>query len=60
MEDSTNYMVTTYDPSKPITKLVVQIDNLVWIADAANNPFTNAQIIDTAYLLVQKTGLYSE
>ena len=34
MEDATNAMVTTYDTSKLITKLFVQIYNIVQIADA--------------------------
>ena len=59
MEDSTNVMFTPYDTSKNITKLFVQIEKGVKISDAANNPFTNAQIIAKTYLLV-KTRLYSK
>ena len=57
MEDATNTMVTTYDP---ITKMFIQIEKGVEISDSANSPFTNAQIIDKAYTLVQKNVLYSE
>ena len=60
MEDSTNTMVTPYDPYNPITKMFIQIEKGVEIADSANSPFTNAQIIDKAYTLVQKNVLYSE
>ena len=60
MKDSTNTMVTTYDPSKPITKFFIQIDKGVKISDAENTPFTNSQIIDKAYILVCSNELYSE
>ena len=57
MEYSTNTMVTPYDPSNTITNIFIQIEKGVKIADTANTSFTNEQIIDKAYILVQKTGL---
>ena len=55
MDYATNTMVTSYDPSNPITNLFIQIEKGVQIADSKNTPFTNAQIISKAYILVQKT-----
>ena len=60
MEDAINAMVAPYDPYKNITNLFVQIKKGVKISDAANTPFTNSQIIDRAYILVQNTRLFSE
>ena len=57
MEYTTTDIVTLYDPSKPITKLIVQIEKRVKIANAENTPFTNLQMLAKAYLLVPKTGL---
>ena len=54
MEDYTNDTVTPYYPSKTITKLFVQIEKGIQIADEENTPLTNARIIAKAYLLVQK------
>ena len=58
MKYATSDIVMTYEPYKPITKLIVQIDKGVQIANAANNPFTIAQIIAKESLLVFKNGLY--
>ena len=58
MKYATSDIVMTYEPYKPITKLIVQIDKGVQIANAANNPFTIAQIIAKEYPLVFKNGLY--
>ena len=52
MEDATNAMVTPYDPSKPTTKLFVQIEMVLQIADSANTSFTNAKITAKAYVFV--------
>ena len=55
MEDATNTMVTPYDTSKPITKMLIKIEKGVQIVDAVNIIFKNAQIIAKAYILVQNT-----
>ena len=60
MENATNFMVTLYDPFKPITKCFVQIYKGVKLYDSENTPFTNSHIIAKVYILVQKTLLYSE
>ena len=52
MDYSTHAMVTPYDPSKPITKLFVQIEKGLQISDTANTPLTNSQIVAKAYILV--------
>ena len=57
MEDATNTMVTSYDPSKPIIKLFIQIEKELKINFATSKPFTNAQIISKAYILVHMNVL---
>ena len=57
MEDATYTIVTPYDTSNPRINLFVQIEKGVKIANAENTLFTNAEIMDKAYILIQKTGL---
>ena len=52
MEDSTNSMVIPNDPSKSIIKLFFQIEKVLQIADEANNPFKNSQIVAKSCLLI--------
>ena len=60
MECSTITMFTPYYPYYLIIKLFIKTGKWVQISDAANTPFTNAQIISKAYILFHKTWLYSE
>ena len=53
-------MVTPYDSSTPITKLFSQIEEAVAYAEAGQTPFTQQQILQKAYLLILKTGIYSD
>ena len=55
MEYSANNMIPPYYPSKTITKIFIQIEKVVQIANTENTPFKNAQIIFKAYILVHKT-----
>ena len=45
-----------YDPVNPIDGIFTAIDELVQYADAANTPYTQAQIINLAYIIVNRTG----
>jgi len=60
LEDNAETLMTAYDPSLPITTLFKQIEDCVAYAEAGNAPFTAAQIIRKAYLLILKTGSYPE
>ena len=44
-------MKETFDATMPIENLYEQIENAVEFAEAGNAPYTNAQIIATAYSL---------
>ena len=54
MDDATNSMATPYDTSKPTTNVFVQMEKGVQILNTENSPFTNAQTIAKAYLLILK------
>ena len=54
MKDTTNTIVTPYDPSNPITNVLVKSEKGVLISDVASTPLKKAQINFKAYLLVQK------
>lgn len=49
-----------YDPSVPIEILFQQIEDAVEYADAANAPFSDAQIVNAAYLHMLRTGVYKD
>ena len=60
LEQNDIRMKTQYDPTQPIEVLFNQIETAQEFAEAANNPYPNATIISTAYLLLFKTGLYRD
>ena len=47
-----------WDASIPFEAFTARMDECVEIAEAANTPYTPEQILDNAYNLVFKTGLY--
>jgi hypothetical protein len=56
--DNQMTMNTPWDPNTPFETLIEQIEDAMEIADAANQAFTDAQILTLAYTLVYNTGLY--
>jgi hypothetical protein len=52
-------MKTPYDPSMPLETLIIQIDDAIDYADAGGDPFTTVTIVNTAYAVIHKTGLYN-
>ena len=56
--DNQNAMNTPWDPNSPFETLIEQIEDAMEIADAANQAFSDAQILTLAYTLVYNTGLY--
>ena len=53
-ENAVRQMV--YDPVNPIDGIFTAVDELVQYADAANTPYTQAQIINLAYIILNRTG----
>ena len=45
-----------YDPINPIDGIFSAVDELVHYADAANSAYTQAQIINIAYIILNRTG----
>jgi hypothetical protein len=55
---NTKRMQAPWDPNTPFEQLAKQIDDCADFADAANEPYSPAQILTQAYSLVFATGLY--
>ena len=55
---NTKRMQAPWDPNTPFEQLAKQIDDCADFADAANQPYSAAQILTQAYSLVFATGLY--
>jgi hypothetical protein len=53
-------MKTHYDPSQPIEAFIDQIEDAVALADAANAPYTTAQIIAIPYNLIFTAGMFPD
>jgi hypothetical protein len=56
--DNNSNMTKPWDPSTPLEDLIDQIERATEIAAAAEQPYTEKIIINTAYALIYKTGLY--
>jgi hypothetical protein len=55
---NTKRMQSPWDPNTPFEQLAKQIDDCADFADAANQPYSHAQILTQSYSLVFATGLY--
>lgn len=55
---NTKRMQEPWDPNTPFEQLAKKIDDCADFADAANQPYSPAQILTQAYSLVFATGLY--
>ena len=53
-------IMTPCDFSLPITKLFYQIEEVVSHAKVGRTPFTKELILQKAYMLTLKTGIYGE
>ena len=53
-------METAYSINLPIETLVGQTEDVVDYAAQVNAPFTNAQVVSTEYMLVHKTGMFTD
>ena len=60
LDDNYKRLNAPYDPSVPIENLFQQIEDAVEYADAANAPFSDAQIVNVAYLHMLRTGVYKD
>ena len=60
IEDNDTAMRAEYDLSQPIEVLLYQIEIAVQFSEAGKSPYEPKQVVSRAYLLVLKTGLYSE
>lgn len=60
LEQNREEMNSPFDVSLPIEILFTQIEDCVDFADAARSPYSQAQILNTAFLLIQKTGIFNK
>lgn len=58
IKDNYDRMYTPWNPSTPFEMLIDQIDEAQEFADAGNQAFSAAQILNCAYTLVFNTGLF--
>jgi hypothetical protein len=56
--DNQTAMQAPWDPNTPFEILIEQIEEGMEVADAANQAYTDAQILTLTYTLVYNTGLY--
>jgi hypothetical protein len=55
---TTERLTTPWDPTTPFETLINQVEDTMELADAGNQPFSPAQIVNTSYTLVFNTGMY--
>lgn len=58
LKENNDRMNTAWDPSTPFELLIDQIEESIQIADAGEQPYTQPQILNTAYSLIFNTGLF--
>ncbi len=52
------HFLTPWDPSMPFELLIAQIEDCAEFVEAAKQLYSPAQILGTAYALVERTGLF--
>ena len=60
LEDNKQRMPTPFDVNLPIETIFNQIDESVEFSAAGRNTFTNVQVVDMAYILVLKIGMFPD
>lgn len=50
----------TYDPREPIDELYLMIEDLVDMSEAANCPYTQNQTINMGYIILRRTGQFTD
>ena len=60
LEENKEAMAAAYDVNLPIETLYKRIEDCVQYAAAANTPFTAAQVVSTAFRVIQKTGMFTD
>ena len=58
LEENTKTTKTPWDPTQPFEVVIDQIEEAITYADAGNQPFTDQQVLNTAFMLVFQTGLF--
>ena len=60
LEQNRQEMNQPYDVTLPIETLFAQIEDCVDFTDAARSPYTKTKTLNTAFLLIQKTGVFNK
>ncbi len=60
LDENHNRMKAPFDPSQPIEELFQQIEDAQELATAADEPFTDSQLVSSAYNNVFQTGLFAD
>ena len=58
LEENDKKMREPWDPNAPFEELIKQIKDAVDLADHAGAPYSQEQIVNTAYNLVERTGVF--
>jgi hypothetical protein len=58
LADNQEALMKPWDPSTPFKMLTNRVDDCQDVAEAGNVPFTDAMLVNVAYTLVFKAGLY--
>ena len=58
MENNDKRLKEPWDPSQPFKQLVKQVQDTIDLADHAGVPYTLEQIVNVAYNLVERTGIF--
>jgi hypothetical protein len=53
-------MKKEWDPADSFETIIMQIDECIEFAEGAGRPYSDEQILDIAYTIVQNTGLYAQ
>lgn len=58
LEDDKDTLSAMYDVNMPIETLYKRTEEYVQYAVAANTPFSDTQIVSSAFRVIQKTGMF--
>ena len=58
LEENDRRLKEPWDPNTPFESLIKQVQDAIDLADHTGVPYTNKQVINIAYNLVEQTGIF--
>jgi hypothetical protein len=58
LEENDRHFRQNYDPTQPIEQLFKQVEDAMLYADAGQQAYTAVQIVNNAYNIISKTGMF--